>query len=212
MEQEKTGRGASRRSSGARSKKATRGNEDRETPSKSGAAENVLSRIIPVAAGEQEKRERAGADPVEMLRRDHEMVRQLFEDYESAGEGSEERKEIVDQISLELQIHAELEEKIFYQAFREASEEEPQKVVRESFEEHKIVKTLLRELAPMKAQDPQFHAKVTVLKENVEHHVEEEEDELLPAARKIFGRDRLSELGAEMMALKEELRDKAGMA
>ncbi|MEO8190139.1 MAG: hemerythrin domain-containing protein [Acidobacteriota bacterium] len=212
MEQEKT-RGGSRRSpsSGAKSKASGRASEDRQPRSGSDKGEGLPSRMISIAAGRKDERGEATPDAVEMLKNDHEKVRSLFKKYEAAAERSNERKEIVDQISAELAIHAELEEKVFYQAFREVTEKDPQKVVRESFEEHKIVKTLLKELGPMRPRDPQFEAKVTVLRENVEHHVEEEEDELLPAAQKLFGEERLMELGAEMMDLKEELQAGNGM-
>jgi hemerythrin superfamily protein len=99
-----------------------------------------------------------------------------------------------------------------HRAFREVSEKEPKKLVRESFEEHKIVKTLLAELAGMKPKDEQFDAKVTVLKEAVEHHAEEEEDELFPAAKKLFPDRRLRELGAEMLDIKDDLQERLGVA
>lgn len=209
MEQEKTGRDSERRPAGA--KKSPRAGSGRKKRSGLEEAKRLLTRMIPVSTGEQEEAELGPADAVEMLKKDHEKVRGLFKKYEAAEERSAERKEIVAQISMELDVHARLEETIFYPAFREAAEKEPMKIVRESFEEHNIVKTLLRELEPMRGEDPQFEAKVTVLKENVEHHVEEEEDDLFPAAQKLFGDERLAELGAEMMDLKEELRERAGM-
>jgi hemerythrin-like domain-containing protein len=142
----------------------------------------------------------------EMLREDHERVRALFQEYEAAGEEAyDTKKRIVQQLSMELDIHAKIEEEIFYQAFRTAQEEEPKKVVRESFEEHKIVKTLLGELAEMRPRDAQYDAKVTVLKEGVEHHADEEERELFPAAEELFGDEGLERLGAEMEDRKEEL-------
>ena len=84
-------------------------------------------------------------------------------------------------------------------------EKDPKKVVRESFEEHKIVKTLLAELAEMEPRDEQYDAKVTVLQESVEHHADEEERELFPAAEKLFDEEKLDELGRRMAAMKQEL-------
>ena len=164
----------------------------------------LLSKIGSVFSGSDE--ESKGMKATDMLREDHERVRALFKRYEAAGEeGYAEKKEIVQQLSMELDIHAKIEEEIFYQAFRTASEEEPKKIVRESFEEHKIVKTLLGELAEMRPQDDQYDAKVTVLQEGVEHHADEEERELFPAAEDLFGAERLERLGAEMEDRKEEL-------
>ena len=77
--------------------------------------------------------------------------------------------------------------------------------VREGFEEHKIVKTLLAELDGMKPEDEQFEAKMTVLQESVEHHADEEESEMFKEARKGLSKERLEELGEKMEARKGEL-------
>jgi hemerythrin-like domain-containing protein len=167
--------------------------------------EGLLAKIGSVFSSGSEEESR-GMKATEMLREDHERVRSLFKEYEAAGEEAyETKKRIVQQIAMELDVHAKLEEEIFYQAFRAAQEEQPKKVVRESFEEHKIVKTLLGELAGMRPQDAQYDAKVTVLMEGVEHHADEEERELFPAAEDIFGDEGLERLGAEMEDRKEEL-------
>ncbi|MEO8430578.1 MAG: hemerythrin domain-containing protein [Acidobacteriota bacterium] len=203
MEQETPGR-STRRGLPDRARKG------RSAGSEEGGAteqnESLIARVIRVATGHDPREEKNSTRATDMLRDDHRKVRQLFREFKDAGEREHaSRKKIVDQITRELDAHAQIEEKIFYQAFRDVSEEEPKKVVRESFEEHKIVKTLLAELAPMKASDEQFEAKVTVLKENVEHHAEEEEDELFPAAEKLFGDEKLEDLGQRMKALKDRI-------
>jgi len=204
MDQERSGRTS-------RAKKSARGSEPRKGEPQS--EKSVFSRMISVATGRSEETEPEVDDAVEMLKQDHEKVKTLFSEYEDAQESApRRRKEIVDQISMELEVHAQLEEKIFYQAFRQVAEKEPKKLVRESFEEHKIVKTLVAELAQMQPKEEQFDAKVTVLKESLEHHVKEEEGELFPAAKKLLGDERLQELGAEMRDLKEELQQKIGIA
>ncbi|MEP6768501.1 MAG: hemerythrin domain-containing protein [Acidobacteriota bacterium] len=173
--------------------------------------EGLLSRIVEVVTGRASGTEEKAAedDPVRMLEQDHRKVEALFEAYEKAGEGAQAtRKEIVDQIASELEIHAQLEERIFYQAFKSVRSEDPKKLVRESFEEHKIVKTLLTELSAMQPSDEQFDAKVTVLKESVEHHVDEEEDDLFPEAKKLLGGERLREIAGRMRELKRELQAK----
>jgi hemerythrin superfamily protein len=209
--QERAKRTSRRRTAGTKAGTFAPGGEERRKQPRV-EDQGLVARIIRVATGQTEETETDAPDPIEMLKQGHEKVRSLFKQYEDSEGGVRRRKEIVDEISTELEIHAQIEEKIFYQAFREVSEKEPKKLVRESFEEHKIVKTLLAELAGMKPKDEQFDAKVTVLKEAVEHHAEEEEDDLFPAAKKLFDDRRLRELGAEMLDMKEELQEKLGAA
>jgi hemerythrin-like domain-containing protein len=186
---------------GGNGRKGGNGEPEAQKEEKGGILSKIGS-VFSSGAGDESR----GMKATEMLREDHDRVRALFKEYEGAGEEAyEAKKRIVQQLSMELDIHAKLEEEIFYQAFRTEQEEEPKKVVRESFEEHKIVKTLLGELAAMRPQDAQYDAKVTVLKEGVEHHADEEERELFPAAEDLFGDEGLERLGAEMEDRKEEL-------
>jgi iron-sulfur cluster repair protein YtfE (RIC family) len=110
-------------------------------------------------------------------------------------------------IHRELEAHAEVEEALFYPAVKQIRSEEVKDLVREATEEHQIVKTLLAEIAAMSAQEEQYDAKVTVLKESVEHHVQEEEGEMFPAATKHLSQARLDALGAEMATRKEALTE-----
>ena len=168
-------------------------------------SKGVLERIVEVFRSEDEGEQRVSA--TKLLKKDHDTVRDLFKQYQDAGERAfQTKKQLVETISGELEIHAQIEEKIFYQAFRNLPEKEPKRLVRESFEEHLIVKRLIAELAKMGPQDGQFDAKVTVLKESVEHHAGEEERELFPDAQKLFSDERLEELGAQMQAMKEKLK------
>ncbi len=188
------------------------GGRPKTSESRAPEGQGLISKLVEVVKGrssdtEKEAQKARQEDPVRMLKQDHRKVEALFEQYEKAGDGEATRKDIVDQISRELEIHAQVEERIFYQAFKSVSSEDPKKVVRESFEEHKIVKTLIAELAPLQPGDEQFEAKVTVLKESVEHHVEEEEDELFPAAEKLFGDDQMRDLAARMREMKTKLSD-----
>jgi Hemerythrin HHE cation binding domain len=165
----------------------------------------VLERIVEVFRSEDDGEQKISA--TKLLKKDHDRVRDLFKQYEDAGERAyQTKKQLVETMSDELDIHAQIEEEIFYQAFRNVAEKEPKKLVRESFEEHLIVKRLIAELARMGPQDGQFDAKVTVLKESVEHHAGEEERELFPDAQKLFSDERLEELGAEMQAMKQKLK------
>lgn len=144
-------------------------------------------------------------DGIVLLREDHKTVEKLFKEFERAGDDARDRKrEIVDQVIRELTAHAWIEEQIFYPAAREAAPDTTDHVL-ESVEEHHAVVWMLSELQKTDPSDERFDAKMTVLMENVRHHVEEEEQDWFPEVRKAMGRNRLRELGARM----EEARKKA---
>ena len=117
---------------------------------------------------------------IDMLKEDHEKVKGLFEDFESA-EGSE-RAQIAATAIMDLEIHAELEEKLIYPAIRQEIEEDD--MMNEAVEEHHLVHVLIKELKKLKPADEIFQAKFKVLGELVKHHIEEEEGEILPKAEK----------------------------
>lgn len=145
-------------------------------------------------------------DPIELLKNDHDEVEELFEQYEKAGDNAQVTKQgLFEQIREALTIHMDLEETIFYPAVKAIRDEEIKDEVREADEEHHVVKILLGELAKMSPSDEQFDAKMTVLKENIEHHVEEEESEMLPDAKKRLSDEMLEQLGDEMEERKETL-------
>ncbi len=147
-------------------------------------------------------------DAIQLLKEDHEKVKKLFKEYESLGEKAlSKKKDIADKILMELEIHAEIEEQIFYPRVKEATEDEDiKKLIYESFEEHKIVKTLVAELKESEEIDEVFEAKMKVLRESVEHHIKEEQTELFPGAKKAM-KEELKELGNEMQAQKEVLKE-----
>ena len=117
---------------------------------------------------------------IDMLKEDHQKVNDLFEEFESA-EGSE-RAKIAATAIMDLEIHAELEEKLIYPAIRVAIKEDD--MMNEAIEEHHLVHVLIRELKKLKPADEIFQAKFKVLGELVKHHIEEEENEMLPKAEK----------------------------
>src|SRR6476620_11570181 len=134
-------------------------------------------------------------DAITLLKNDHKTVSALFKRFDKLGDRAEKSKrEIVDKIIEELSIHAAIEEQLFYPAARECVPETEDHVL-ESLEEHHIVKWVLSELDGMDPSAERFDAKVTVLKENVEHHVEEEEGEFFPKVRNELGRKALGDLG-----------------
>jgi hemerythrin superfamily protein len=141
-------------------------------------------------------------DAISLLKDDHQTVERLFKRFEKTSDrASVERRRIVDEIIKELSIHAEIEETIFYPAVRQAvppSEE----MVLESLEEHHVVKWVLSELEDMAPDAERFEAKVTVLIENVRHHVEEEESDLFPKVRRALTRTALDNMGEAMARAK----------
>jgi hemerythrin superfamily protein len=137
-------------------------------------------------------------DAIVLLKDDHKTVEKLFKEFEGAGERAYKKKrDLVDQIIEELTVHAHIEEQIFYPAARESVPETSDHIL-ESVEEHHVVVWMLSELVELDPQDERFDAKVTVLIENVRHHVKEEEEEWFPEVREAMGRKRLQELGEEM--------------
>lgn len=143
---------------------------------------------------------RPGGDAIVELKQDHRQVEQLFKRFEKAGDGARRAKrQLVDAMVLELSRHAGIEELVFYPAVR-AEVADAGRDVLEALEEHHLVKVVLRELEDLDPADERFDAKVTVLIENVRHHVKEEENELFPRVREHLGRARLRELGDELRA------------
>ena len=142
-------------------------------------------------------------DAIALLKRDHEEVERLFRQFEKLTERAHRSKQrIVMKIIRELAIHAAVEEMLFYPAVRTAAMKanvrtlkEAADTVLESLEEHHVVKWTLSELEKMKPEDERYDAKVQVLMESVRHHVEEEQEELFPKARRLLGDDLLFELG-----------------
>jgi hemerythrin-like domain-containing protein len=142
-------------------------------------------------------------DAITMLRDDHATARDLFKRFEAAGKGAlKTKRKIVDRIIEELAVHAAVEEQVFYPAVRTAIEEAEDEVL-ESLEEHHIVKWTLSELDGMDPADERFDPKVTVLIENVRHHMKEEEGEMFPRVRKALGATELTELGGRMLEAKK---------
>ncbi|MET9437274.1 hemerythrin domain-containing protein [Streptomyces sp. NPDC006551] len=141
-------------------------------------------------------------DGIVLLREDHKTVEKLFKKFEKTGDDAHaERRSIADQVIEELTVHAWIEERIFYPAAREGAPDTTDHVL-ESVEEHHAVVWMLSELKDMDPADERFKAKMTVLMENVRHHVEEEEQDWFPEVRKALGRNRLVELGERMLEAK----------
>src|ERR1700709_1627217 len=133
-------------------------------------------------------------DAITLLKDDHKKVEALFKRFEKAGDRAVvEKRQVVDRIIEELSTHAAIEEQIFYPVAR-ATVPDTEDMALESLEEHHIVKWLLSELEHLDPENERFDAKVTVLIENVRHHVEEEESDFFPKVRHELGRNALADL------------------
>jgi hemerythrin-like domain-containing protein len=141
------------------------------------------------------------ADAIAVLKADHRHVSELFDRFEALGERAHTtRVRTLERITEELSIHADIEETVFYPAVRARLGESDESMVLEALEEHHVVKLLLRELESMDPRSERYVAKATVLRETVDHHVEEEESELFKQVRDAFSRSELCDLGAELEA------------
>lgn len=141
-------------------------------------------------------------DAIALLIDDHKKVKELFEKFDKLSDRSKvNKKKIADQICLELTVHAQVEEEIFYPAVRAPIKDED--LMDEAVVEHASAKELIAQISEMDPGDDLYDAKVKVLSEQIEHHVEEEEGEMFPKVRKT--KVDLVALGEEMAARKEEL-------
>jgi len=139
-----------------------------------------------------------------VLTQDHRDVEHLFSTFEGLGPRAHRRREAtVRKIIESLSQHAAIEETVFYPAVRAMVPGAGDDIL-EALEEHHVVKWTLSELSSMQSEDERFAAKVTVLIESVRHHVKEEERELFPKVRKALSRQKLHELGVQLVAVKAD--------
>jgi hypothetical protein len=148
---------------------------------------------------------RSKNDAIKLLTADHAKVKKMFKEFEklSKKDDEEAKAELAAQICQELTVHAQLEEEIFYPAAREAIEDD--EMMNEAMVEHNSAKDLISQIQSMGASDPMFDATVKVLGEYVNHHVEEEQNEMFPKIEK--AKVDLEEIGAEIARRKEELME-----
>lgn len=146
-------------------------------------------------------------DALALLKRDHGTVRALLSQLaETTTRGTTKRSELLAKIAQEVRVHAQIEEEIFYPAYEAAAEkQDDRKLFFEAVEEHGLVDVVLPALEATDPGDEEFGARAKVLKDLIEHHAEEEEEEMFPKAKKLMGKERLAELGEELAIRKEEL-------
>jgi hemerythrin superfamily protein len=145
---------------------------------------------------------RSKNDAIKLLTDDHAKVKKMFKEFEKLHKKNEEGKEeLAQQICKELTIHAQLEEEIFYPAAREAIDDDH--MMNEAAVEHQAAKDMIAKIQSMNSSDPMYDALVTVLAEYVNHHVEEEQNEIFPKVEK--AKVDLEEIGSEIAERKEAL-------
>jgi hypothetical protein len=141
-------------------------------------------------------------DALKLLKQDHEKVKKLLSEIESTTERAiKTRTTQLARLKQELTIHEAIEEEIFYPALKEHAK--TREIALEAYEEHGVVDTIMGEIERTPVDDERWMAKFTVMKENIEHHIEEEEGEMFKQARQVFDEDTLETLGERMQARKE---------
>lgn len=140
---------------------------------------------------------------IKLLKQDHREMKKLLEKLDSTTDrGVKTREELFTRIKKEMIAHEAIEEEIFYPALKKHAE--AKEIVLEGFEEHHVVDLLMGELEQVAYDDETWGAKASVMKENVEHHIEEEEDDMFEKAEKLLDDDELESLGEQMEKRKKE--------
>jgi Hemerythrin HHE cation binding domain len=150
-------------------------------------------------------------DALSLLKDDHDKVKKMLQELESTTErGVKTREELFTKVKQELQVHEAIEEEIFYPALK--NHPKTKEIALEAYEEHHVVDMVMAEIEGIAFDDETWGAKFTVMKENLEHHIEEEEGEMFKQAKQVFDQDELDQLGETMMARKQELMQQSSAA
>ena len=140
---------------------------------------------------------------IEMLEQDHQKFRKLLEELDATTERAvKTRRELFNRLSLELAVHETIEEEIFYPALQEHPKAE--ELVGEGIQEHHVADLVIDELAKIEPSNEVWGSKASVLKENIEHHIEEEETKMFPFARRVFSTEELEDLASDMEARRDD--------
>jgi hemerythrin-like domain-containing protein len=143
-------------------------------------------------------------DAIKLLKDDHDRVKKMLETGDASTERAvKTRTELFSKLKQELEVHEAIEEEIFYPALKQHAE--AKEIVLEAYEEHGVVDMIMGQLAQTPVEDDTWAAKFSVMKENVEHHIEEEEGEMFKQAREVFDKSDLETLGDQMASRKQAL-------
>ncbi len=145
-------------------------------------------------------------DALQLLKSDHQKVKRMLEQLDATTERAEKtRTETFERLKRDLTIHETIEEEILYPALEGFAKTKD--ITLEAFEEHHVVDQIVAELETTPVTDETWGAKLTVMKENLEHHIEEEEEEMFKQARQVMDHKELAELGEQMDARKKQLSE-----
>jgi hemerythrin-like domain-containing protein len=146
-------------------------------------------------------------DVIQLLKKDHDTVQAAFKEMEESGEKAFiKRENLFKTIKHALGVHEKFEEEVLYPTLKENAK--TRALTLEAFEEHHVADVLLEEISGLDLQDEQWAAKVKVLQENIDHHIDEEEKKMFPKAKKIFTPDELTQMGEEFLAYKKTGEEK----
>ena len=148
----------------------------------------------------------AAPNATDLIRADHRKVEELFSEYETRETLSSQQDSLVKQICQELEVHAQIEEEIFYPALQALLADEDEHLITEARKEHQTLEDLVSQLREMTPDDASCDITVQQLKECVTHHVREEENEMLPKAEQLLS-DQLDSLGAQLQQRKQQLME-----
>jgi len=162
----------------------------------------------------QQQQNATAKDAVALLTSDHDKVKKLFREFEKCDASHQGLKhDLAQQICMDLTIHAQIEEEIFYPAFKESiRSQKDEHLYYEALEEHHVVDLVMPEIKSTDSDSEEFAAKAKVLKDLIEHHAEEEEKQMFPKAKKLFGSAELRDLGEQLQQRKDEMMGDTNMA
>ena len=142
---------------------------------------------------------------ITLLKQDHEDVKKMLSELDDTTERAvKTREQTFTKLKADLEVHEAIEEEIFYPALKEHPK--TKEIALEGYEEHHVVDTVMGEMLNLPVSDETWTAKFTVMKENLEHHIEEEEGEMFKQARQVFDDAELEDLGNRMELRKKELQ------
>jgi len=173
----------------------------KKKPSMLGSAATAVKGALAGAVSVVTRRMPADTDAIALLEKDHRRLEALLKQGEETTERAVKgRTELLETITAELNLHEMKEEKILYPALK--AHPEARDIVLEGFQEHHVADLLVKELHQVAKNDEQWGAKFKVLKENIEHHIQEEEGPMFRTARGVFSREDLQAMGAKMQTMK----------
>ena len=144
-------------------------------------------------------------DAIALLKKDHDEVKKMLRDLDATTDRAiKTRQEVFGRLRFALTVHEQMEEAVLYPALKEHAE--TKEIALEAYEEHDVVDTILGELETTPVDDETWHAKLTVMRENLLHHIEEEERDMFPKVRELFDAATLDALGDQMRTIKSQAR------